>query len=327
MQLLTANSGSYPRVGEQQNQLRLRKAYRNWEKGEISDEELEEVYAGYTEEVIREQEEAGLDIVTDGQVRWYDPLSHFAKDIQGCEIDGLLRYFDTNFYFRQPRIIDELRWTGPITKREFLKARDTATATLKPVITGPYTLAKNSIDEHYGDLPELTSDFADIISREVQELEGAGAEEIQIDEPAILRNAEDWGIFSDALDEVAKASKRTRIDLYVYFENCVPLYDELQELPIDVLGLDFTYSPKLPDLIEEKGSEKSLGLGLIDARNTKMERAEDIVPILERVIPQVDSGRIYLNPSTGLEYLPRKRAYEKLENMVHIAERAEEVLK
>ncbi len=327
MKILTANSGSYPRVGDDPGQLRLRKAYRKWEVGDISDQELEEVYRDYTKEVIEEQEEAGLDVVTDGQLRWYDPLSHFAKGTEGCDIDGLLRYFDTNFYFRQPVIEQRLERSDSIVVDEFVTARKHASTTLKPVLTGPYTLARYSIDNHYGDLFELALEFADIIGSEIEELAEAGADEIQVDEPGILNNKEDFSIFSKAFKTLAKRSKDSQLDLYLYFGDSAPIYDDLQELPADMLALDFTYSPDLPKLVEDRRSDKPLGLGLIDARNTKMEKAEDIVPVIEKIVPYVDADKIYLNPTTGVEYLPRERAREKLENMVNIADRAKEVLR
>lgn len=326
MDLLVANSGSYPRVGSEPGQLRLRKSYQKWEKNDISDEDLEEVYQDYTADVIEEQEEAGLDVVTDGQLRWYDPFSHFAKRIEGCEINGLLRYFDTNFYFRQPVIVDDLKWNEPTVKSEFLSAREMSTKTVKPVITGPYTLAKYSIDKHYGDITELVRSFTEVISRELKDLVEAGAREIQVDEPGILKNEEDYDIFAEAMGNLAEVKGDSQLDLYFYFDDATPLYERLQDLPVDLLGLDFTYSPKLPDLIRDRGSEKALGLGLIDARNTKMEREEEIVSLLEEMAPEIDSDKIYLNPSCGLEFLPRKRAIEKMNKMVQIAETAEEVI-
>lgn len=326
MDLLVANSGSYPRVGPEPGQLRLRKSYQKWEKNDISDEDLEEVYQDYTADVIKEQEEAGLDVVTDGQLRWYDPFSHFAKRIEGCEINGLLRYFDTNFYFRQPVIVDDLKWNEPIVKSEFLSAREMSTKTVKPVITGPYTLAKYSIDKHYEDITELVRSFTEVISRELKDLVEAGAREIQVDEPGILKNEEDYDIFAEAMGDLAEVKGDSQLDLYFYFDDATPLYERLQDLPVDLLGLDFTYSPKLPDLIRDRGSETALGLGLIDARNTKMEREEEIVSLLEEMAPEIDSDKIYLNPSCGLEFLPRKRAIEKMNKMVQIAETAEEVI-
>ncbi|KXB00858.1 hypothetical protein AKJ41_03575 [candidate division MSBL1 archaeon SCGC-AAA259O05] len=325
MELLTANSGSYPRIGDGPGEMRLRKAYQKWEENQISDEELEEVYRDYTAEVIREQEEAGLDVVTDGQLRWYDPLSHLAKNIGGCEVDGLLRYFDTNFYVRQPVVVDNLTWEDPLLIEEYQFAKDIAQKLLKPVITGPYTLANYSINRHYNSLSDLTLDYAEIVAREIERLVQEGAEEIQIDEPAILKNQEDFDIFSEAMDRLALAKKDARLDLYVYFADSAPFYEKLQDLPVDLLGLDFTYSPRLPDLIEEKGSEKGLGLGLIDARNTKMEDQEEIISVIKKILPGVNADRAYLNPSCGLEFLPREIAREKLENMVEIAERTKEM--
>lgn len=323
MKLLTASSGSYPRVGGEPNQQRLRSAYRKWEEGKVSDDELEEVYQDYTEEVIREQEKAGLDVVTDGQIRWYDPLSHFAREIEGCEIDGLLRFFDTNFYFRQPVVIDELDRKGSIVKDEFILATKISKKTLKPVLPGPYTLAKLSIDKHYSDLTNLALDFADVISREVETLVDAGAEEIQVDEPAILDNEDDYDIFSKSTEKLAGRKGNSQLNLTVYFGDTSPLYDRLQDLPVDVLGLDFTYSPDLPDLIEDEGSDKPLSLGLIDARNTKLEDPDDVLSTIKRIVPNVEASKVYLNPSYGLELLPRKKAYEKLKNMVRIAEKFE----
>ncbi|KXB03211.1 hypothetical protein AKJ45_02235, partial [candidate division MSBL1 archaeon SCGC-AAA261F19] len=145
------------------------------------------------------------------------------------------------------------------------------------------------------------------------------AEEIQVDEPAILQNPDDMGILLENTQKIAEAAGRSRLLFHVYFGDSTPVYDDMQELPVDGLGLDFTYSPELPDKIEREGSEKELGLGLIDARNTKLESSEDIVPLLERLVPRVEGERAYLNPSCGIEYLPREKAFEKLRNMVEIA--------
>lgn len=323
MKLSTANSGSYPRIGDGPGEMRLRRAYQKWEGDQISDDELEKVYKDYTVEVIREQEKAGLDVVTDGQLRWYDPLSHLAKNIGGCKINGLLRYFDTNFYVRQPVVTDDLTRKRSLLRNEFRFARDVAEKMIKPVITGPYTLANYSIDRHYDNFSELISDYAEIIAQEIEVLVGEGAEEIQVDEPAIIHSKEDFDIFSKAVEKLAEVKDDSRLDLYVYFGDSAPLYEKFQELPVDLLGLDFTYSSGLLDLIEKKGSEKGLGLGLIDARNTKMEDPERIIPLIEKILQNVDADRVYLNPSCGLEFLPRERAYEKLENMVRIAEEVE----
>ena len=324
MELLTANVGSYPRIGDSPGQQTHRQAYARWERGEISDEEFERVQREVTRELIEEQVRAGLDLVTDGQVRWYDPISHFARGLEGCEIDGLLRFFDTNFYFRQPVVVGEVRWKGPIVRDEFKFAKEVSPVPVRPVITGPYTLARCSIDRHYGDLRELALDYARALSEEVRELEGAGAGEIQVDEPAILKNPGDLEILKDAISELIRSRKGARIALYTYFGNAAPLYGKLARLPVDVLGLDFTYSPGLPDRIARLGCELDLGLGLIDGRNTRLEGESEVLDVLRKILPNVGSRHIYLNPSCGLDYLPREIAFKKLKNMVEIARRARE---
>ena len=323
MEILTASSGSYPRVGYSLEQQRHRRAYAQLERGEISADDFERVQDEVTKEVIEEQVKAGLDIVTDGQVRWYDPISHIAKNLGGCKINGLLRFFDTNFYFRQPVIQDKLTMSATVLDREFTLAKAASSKPVKPVVTGPYTLAKLSIDRRQGsNLPSLVNEFAEIIAHEVWQLAMSGAEIIQLDEPAILKHPEDFEIFRGAIERVVLEQGASQLALYTYFGDAAPLYDKLIGLPVDILGLDFTYSPKLPRAIETHGCDLDLGLGLIDGRNTRLEKQKDVQGMVRRILPVVGSERVYLNPSCGLgDYLPREIAYRKLENMVTIAEK------
>ncbi len=322
MEILTASTGSYPRIGDSPEQQRHRQAYAQRERGEISDDEFERIQDEVTREVIEEQIRAGLDLVTDGQVRWYDPISHFTRKLGGCELDGLLRFFDTNFYFRQPVIKEELEWRGPIAKREFTFAKGVSPKPVKPVVTGPYTLAKLSINRRGGSFQSLVDEFAEVIAQEVKELAGAGAELIQMDEPAILKNPNDFPAFQGAIEKVAAGKGDARLALYTYFGDAAPLYGKLLKLPVDALGFDFTYSPSLPVVVAKLGCEKDLGLGLIDGRNTRLEIEREVLAVLKTILPNVGSERVFINPSCGLgEYLPREIAFKKLQNMVAIVEK------
>lgn len=317
MDLLLASTGSYPRIGETPEGQRHRQAFARRERGEISDEAFEAVQDAVTEWAIREQVEAGLDLVTDGQIRWYDPISHLARSLEGIEINGLLRYFDTNFYFRQPVVRGRLGWKGPVLLREFRFARQVSPRLVKPVLTGPYTLARGSLlrTDSYRGLRDLTLAYAEILAREVEALAGEGATLLQVDEPSILAHPEDLDLLADALGRLAAGKGGVEIGLTTYFGDAAPLYRELQRLPVDRLGLDFTYSPKLADVIAEQGSAKPLALGLFDGRNTRLERREEIFPLLDRILPALVGDRVHLCPSSGLEYLPRERARAKLEAM------------
>lgn len=267
-----------------------------------------------TEEVIREQVEAGLDLVTDGQIRWYDPISHLVRSLEGLEIDGLLRYFDTNCYFRQPVVRNRLGWKGPLLLREFKFARGISSKPVKPVLTGPYTLARASLLETdlYHGVGDLTLAYAGILAKEIQALVDDGASLVQLDEPAILAHPEDLDLLREALTLLRRAAARTKLALFAYFGDAAPLYGELQHLPVDVLGLDFTYSSKLPSVIAEAGTVKALALGLFDGRNTRVESREEISALLDRILPNLTTPVVYLTPSSGLEYLPRERAQAKL---------------
>jgi 5-methyltetrahydropteroyltriglutamate--homocysteine methyltransferase len=320
MELITASTGSYPRIGTAPEKQRLRAEYARLEKGEISREDFARVQDDVTKEVIDEQRHAGIELATDGQVRWYDQISHFARKLSGCEIDGLLRLFDTNFYFRQPVINNKVQWTAPIVVDEFTFAKKGSSVPIKPVVTGPYTLAKHSIDRHYHNFSSLVADFAVAIGKEVNALVKAGADIIQLDEPSILKNPQDFKIFESAVGEVSKNKGKARLALYTYFGDAAKLYDKLQSLSIDIIGLDFTYSQKLPNVVESSGSEKELGLGLIDGRNTRIENVKETAKVVAKILKKIDAERAYLNPSCGLdEYLPREVAFEKMKNLVAIS--------
>ncbi|MEM3452245.1 MAG: hypothetical protein QW835_01285 [Candidatus Hadarchaeum sp.] len=321
MKIVATSAGSYPRIGDRPEQQRHRQAYARLERCEITTEEFEKIQDEITQEVIEEQIKAGLDLVTDGQVRWYDPISHLARAINGCRINGLLRFFDTNFYFRQPVIEGKLSRRGAVLRREFSFAKKVSKKPVKPVLTGPYTLAKLSIDRSGLGLQKIVRNFAEIIAAEVKDLKEEGAEIIQVDEPAILKHPEEFELFSEAVEIIAGEKGSSYLALYTYFGDVAPLYEKMLELPIDVIGLDFTYSPRLPQVIEEQGCDKDIGLGFIDGRNTKLERPEELLEKLQQMLPSLKGDTVYINPSCGLgDYLPREIAFQKLKVVAAVAE-------
>ena len=264
MKLLLTNSGSYPRIGETPELQELRRTTGAWERGEKTAEELKAAEDAVVRAAVDEQVRAGLDLVTDGQVRWYDPISHLASKLGGIEINGLLRFFDTNFYFRQPVAKGPLARKDGLVVSEYQFARSVSSKPVKPVLTGPYTLAKFTLVEHdpYRGFNTLVRAYAECLAAEMDALAAAGAEVIQLDEPAILKHPADFPILQRAVEYLAHHKGRARLALYVYFGDPGPLYERLQKLPMDILGLDFTYNPKLVSKIVLSGSSKGLGLGL-----------------------------------------------------------------
>jgi 5-methyltetrahydropteroyltriglutamate--homocysteine methyltransferase len=332
MSLRLSHSGSYPRIGDSADLQTLRRAIAARDRAEASPEDLRAAENDMTRRAIADQVHAGLDVVTDGQIRWYDPISYLAGKLGGVEIRGLLRFFDTNFYFRQPVLAKSLVRNSPLLVDDFLFARDalghlprargaSPSVVVKPVLTGPYTLAKFSLSQN-GAMSALESRamaYATVLAAEVLDLAVAGATLIQVDEPAIIKYPADWPLFTQALAALTDAAAKARaagrtlqLALHVYFHDCAPLFERLAALPVDILGLDFTYNPGLVELIVSAGSPLPLSLGLVDGRNTKLENPATLARAVERMLPKI-SGGAFLAPSSGLEYLPRDRAKAKLD--------------
>ncbi len=332
MNLIIANTGSYPRIGDSPELQILRKTIAAIDRGEKTTTDLADAENEMTRRAIEEQARAGVELLTDGQIRWYDPISHLAGQMTGVKINGLLRFFDTNTYFRQPVLTAKPERKAPLIVEEYLFACNAlghiptgregiARVGMKPVLTGPFTLAKASLAECEAMKPlEARAEaFAVSLATEVKALADAGAEIVQVDEPASIKHPNDWDVFARALhplvqarDAVRKAGRKFQLALYVYFHNPAPLYDKLAHLSVDVLGLDFTYDAKLAEVVASAGSPRPLALGLVDGRNTKLESVEDVARVVERLLPKIKGDRAYLGPSSGLEYLPRDRATAKL---------------
>ncbi len=333
MNLTLASAGSYPRIGDSPELQALRRTIAGMDRGERTAADLAQAEAEMTRRAIEEQVRAGVELLTDGQIRWYDPISHLASKLAGVEIKGLLRFFDTNSYFRQPLLASRPERTGPMVTDEYTFARavvdsmaaaggKTGRLALKPVLTGPYTLAKFSLASNSGmnSLEARAEAYAQALAAELRALADAGAESIQVDEPAIVKFPQDWPVFVQALgllvkarQDVAKQGKRVQLALYVYFNDCAAIYEKLAALPVDVLGLDFTYNPKLVEIVAATGSPIPLALGLVDGRNTRLEEPSAVTRQIEKLLPTIAGEKAYLGTSCGLEYLPRDRAYAKLE--------------
>jgi 5-methyltetrahydropteroyltriglutamate--homocysteine methyltransferase len=318
----TTAVGHYPKIPNRPRPALLRRAIARLDRGEITAEELARVQDEVTVEVIGEQAETGLDIITDGQIRWDDDLTYIARRLEGFEIGGLIRYFDTNTYYRQPNVVGPVRWREPILVRDYEFAARHIEKPVKALITGPYTLAALSSDSRYGDRRRLVLDLAEALHQEALALAAAGAAIIQVNEPAILGHKEDAATLQEALARVLDGVQAEKA-LYTWFGDANGVLPQLMELPVDVIGLDFVLGPGNWEALKGTAFTKGLGFGIVNARNTKMESVEDIVEQIRRVSEFVPSERLYVNPSCGLEYLPREVAFEKLKRLVEGVHAAE----
>jgi len=282
------------------------------QRGEIAPEDLRRVEDEVTAEVLAEMAGAGIDLVTDGQIRWEDGQTYFTRGLGGFSINGLQRYFDTNVYYRQPIAVGEVTWRGPITVGDYTFAAAHCARPVKPVVTGPFTLAVLSRDEFYGNQDQLVMALASVLNQELKALAQAGATLIQVDEPGLLVHRDRFPLFRRAMAVLWDGVDAQRA-LYTYFGHVEGLYPALLDLPVDVLGLDFVAGPRNWDMLRTAKFTKQLGLGIVDARNTKMETPEAVTAACRRAAALVPASHLHVGPSAGLEFLPRKVAQRKLE--------------
>ncbi|HSP56617.1 MAG TPA: uroporphyrinogen decarboxylase family protein [Dehalococcoidia bacterium] len=316
--------GNYPKVPNRPRPARLRVAINKRDRSEITNQDLARIEDEVTAEVIGEQVEAGLDIVTDGQVRWDDDQTYIARRLKGIEIGSLERYLDTNTYYRQPEITGPISWEAPILVRDFLFAKANSSKPVKAIVTGPYTLAALSVDKHYNSREKLTMALAEALRNEVLALADAGAQHLQVNDPVILRNKDDVRIAVKALtlmlDGVSAGT-----GVYTWFGDAAGVLPALLDTPADVIGLDFVAGPGNWDALKSVSFNKKLGFGIVDGRNTRLDPPQAVADAIKRVSELVPQDRLYVNPSCGLEYVPRETAFDKLKQMVDGARRAEGV--
>ncbi len=322
--MLTTVVGNYPKIPNRPRPARLRQAIARLDRGEITPEQLAQVADEVTIDVIQEQVEAGVDLISDGQIRWDDDQTYLMRRLAGVKIGGLIRYFDTNTYYRQPEVVGPLSWQEPTLVRDYEFASQHSPKPVKAILTGPFTLAALSMNRHYSSLRELVLALASTLRNEMLALAQAGAPLIQINEPAIVRHKEDIALLTEAIGRLVEGVQ-AETALYTWFGDVNGILPPLLDLPVDTIGLDFVGGPDNWAALQQVRFEKKLGFGIIDARNTKLESLDQIEGAIRRVTAFVPAERLYVNPSCGLEYLPREAAREKLKRMADGVHRAQGV--
>lgn len=323
--MIASANGSYPKIFDRPKPARLRKAKEQLARGEITSDDMARIEDEVTIEVIEEQIRAGVQMITDGMIRWDDGLTYVAARLHGVTLNGLIRYLDTNTYFRQPVVDGPIHWEEPALVRDYRFAAEHSSVPVKVILPGPYTLARLT-QAPAGMRKRLPMWYASALREEAMALASAGAPLIQFDEPLILRQKDDWGTAAEALREAVR-DVRTKTAVTTYFGTIDHIYPAILDLPVDAIGLDFTGIAR-PNLQALKSTPfgKDLFAGVIDARNTRLEPVEQVVALLEEITEVVSPDRVTVCPSTGLEFVPRETAFLKLARCAEVALRAREVL-
>lgn len=315
--LKTTVIGNYPKISSDKNVPNLRNALHLFDRKKISASELENVYQSTIKRVIKEQEQAGVDIITDGQIRWDDLVTPFARNMEGVQIGGLIRFFDNNIYYRRPVIKSKISLQNFSVVEQFKFAQANTSKPVKAVLPGAFTFATLSLDEYYNDIEKLTLAVAEILNREAQELQNSGASYIQIDEPSLCKNPEKVELVKRATEIIFNGIGAQK-EVWLYFGKIDRLVPELFDFSVDLIGIDVVSYPENLNLILKNSFDKRLGLGCLDARNTKIEKETELLKLFEQVSKKIKTENIFVAPSCGLEFLPHEAAIEKLKHMVSV---------
>jgi 5-methyltetrahydropteroyltriglutamate--homocysteine methyltransferase len=322
MAIRAANHSSYPRVGKSPLDQQLRAVLEAAERGKAGPDEVAAAADEVTTVVVAEQSRAFIDIVTDGMVRWNGPLSHLALHLEGLAIDGVRRWFDTNFYDRRVVVVADVRRRGPFLLHDYRIATGVAQKPVKVVLPGPVTFARLALDRHYRSPEKLARAVAEALAGEVRDLRAAGARHFQLDEPLLCRRAQDLGIVAETAGAVFEAAGEDATTvLSTYFGSLAGSAAGLHLLPGTHLGLDVASDPSCLDLLARLPEEKGVALGTFDARTTKQEDAADVAGLLAPHRDRLTCRDVLVGPNAGLELLPRDQAFDKLLHARYLVEK------
>jgi 5-methyltetrahydropteroyltriglutamate--homocysteine methyltransferase len=291
----------------------------------VAPENLDEAQDDATILAIRDQERAGLDIITDGEIRRESYSNRFATALEGVDIENPGTALDRSGHPNTvPRVVGEIRRKHPVEVRDVEFLRANTDRKIKATVPGPYTMSQQAQNDFYKSDEELAMAYAAAVNEEIRDLFRAGADIVQIDEPymqARPEKARRYGVaaLNRALDGIGST---TAIHLCFGYAAIIherpPAYSFLSELADSRVqqisietaqsSLDCSALSKLPD--------KQIILGVIDLSKHDVETPELVASRIRRALPFVGAERIIVAPDCGMKYLPRGVAFAKMKAMV-----------
>ncbi|MDZ4278035.1 MAG: methionine synthase [Dehalococcoidia bacterium] len=308
--LLATTVGSFPKPDY------LQRARNQYAAGKLSGEELRELEKQATREVIALQEELGLDILVDGEMARGDMVAYFAEHLPGMEIGGLVRSYG-NRYYHKPVVKTKVRWQEPITVELWRYAQSLTDKPVKGMLTGPYTMVEWSFLEGYDDFRESVLDMAHAVHQEAVELDKAGAQYIQIDEPALSTRLQDIELAIEAMG-IAADGLRAKTITHICYGDLPSAYPRFLDMPVRQLDLEMANSGyDLVDLLKQGIPDgKEIAWGVIDVHTHELETVEQVKAGIKRGLDVLPPDRLYIDPDCGLKTRTWDEAAAKLRVMM-----------
>ncbi len=333
--LPTTVVGSYPQpdwlVDRQMLGGRLPPRVRALEIWRVAPHLLEQAQDDATIVAIRDMERAGIDIITDGEVRRESYSNRFATALEGMDLDNPGVALDrTGHRNPVPRVVGPIRRKRPVEVRDVQFLRANTDHAIKATLPGPFTMSQQAQDDYYGDEEALAMALAEAVNAEVRDLFAEGADVVQLDEPYLQARAEKANRFAikainRALEGISGVTALHTCFGYAHIvhsrPNGYPFLEPLADVNVQQISLE-SAQQKVDLSVLKALRRKKLIVGVIDlADESPVEGVDTVVARIRSALQFVDPDRLVLAPDCGMKYLPRERAFGKLAVLVKAAKR------
>jgi 5-methyltetrahydropteroyltriglutamate--homocysteine methyltransferase len=290
----------------------------------IPEDRLQEAQDDATRVAIREQEEAGLDIITDGEIRRESYSNRFATALSGVDLDNYGTVMTRSGKpVPVPRIVGKIARERPVEVEDLNFLRAHTDRKIKITLPGPFTMSLQAQNDYYGSTAEAAMDYADAVRAEVADLFAAGADIVQLDEPWLQAKpeiAEEYGI--EAINRALEgAAGTTAVHIcfgYAAMTKQRPegysFLPQMKACVCDQISIE-TAQANLDTSVLEELRGKTIMVGVLDLSSHEVETPQIIAARIRRALPYVDADKIVVAPDCGLKYLPRDVAFGKIKAM------------
>lgn len=291
----------------------------------VAPEFLDQAQDDATLIAIRDQERAGLDIITDGEMRRESYSNRFATALDGVDMENHGTALDRSGHPNPvPRVVGRIQRRHAVETRDVAFLRANTDRKIKITVPGPFTMAQQAQNDFYKDEAEMAHDYAVAVNAEIRDLFAAGADYVQVDEPymqARPEKARQYGLA--ALDRALEGIEgQTAVHIcfgYAAIIHARPsgysFLPELCKCRVRQISIE-TAQSNLDTSVLKNFSDQTIILGVIDLANHKVETPEIVAERIRRALPHIDPTRIILAPDCGMKYLPRDVAFGKMRAMV-----------
>jgi 5-methyltetrahydropteroyltriglutamate--homocysteine methyltransferase len=327
--LVTTVVGSYPQPGwlvdRERLGARLPPRVRMRELWRVPEAYLEEAQDDATRLAVLDMERAGVDVVTDGEMRRESYSNRFATALDGIDLDepGVVRG-RTGGEVVVPRVVGPVRRTRPVEVRDVEFLRSITDRRIKITLPGPFTMTQQAVNEHYARDRDLALAYAEAVNEELRDLKAAGADVVQIDEPWLQSRPEQAREYAlEAIDRALEGIDGETI-VHTCFGYAHVVHDRPDGYPFlrelaDCRATHLSLEAAQPDLDPEvlRAVEgKTIVLGVLDLGSPEAETSELVAERIRRALEVVPPERLGVAPDCGMKYLSRDLAFRKLEAMV-----------